>query len=127
MISHSVSFELDRVIKDYENLFYMLPSGNLDEHRLRSCIRNIVRVIKSRRGNGHIPSCFFPQNFTPPVDHEYPYIYTLTNDSQARRNAHRIMMEDIRAREDDATRLQTRARNSKSGPSTRTGSGGGPR
>ena len=38
------------------------------------------------------------------------YIYTLSNDVQVRSNAHRIMMEDIRAREDDATRLQTRAR-----------------
>ena len=44
------------------------------------------------------------------IDHECPYIYTLPNDAQVRSNAHRIMMEDIRAREDDATRLQARTR-----------------
>ena len=27
--------------------FYLLPSSMLDAHRLRSCIRYIVRVIKS--------------------------------------------------------------------------------
>ena len=37
------------------------------------------------------------------------YIY-ITNDVQVRSNAHRIMMEDTRARENDAIRLQTRAR-----------------
>ena len=37
-------------------------------------------------------------------------IYTLPNDAQVRSNAQRIMMEGIRAREDDATKLQVRAR-----------------
>ena len=87
----------------------MLSSSNLDEHKLRSCIRNIVKLIKSRRGIRHVPSWSLPQRFTPRVDHKCPYIYTLPNDAQVRSNASRIMMEDIRAREDDAARLQVRA------------------
>ena len=43
--------------------FYMLPLWNLDEHRLRSSINGIVKVIKSRRGNGHIPSWIPPLSF----------------------------------------------------------------
>ena len=87
----------------------MLPSSNLDEHRLRSCIRNIVRVTTSRRGNGHVSSWSLPRSFTSPVDHECPYIYTLPNDSQVSNIAIRIMLENIKAREDDATRLKARA------------------
>ena len=122
--SHSLSYELGRFtganlvkIVDASNYvgltpghFYLLPSSALDAHRLRSCIRYIVRVIKSKQGNGHIPSWSLPQRFTPPVEHDCPYIYTLQNDTQIRSNAYRVMMEDIRAREDDDGRLQARAR-----------------
>ena len=58
----------------------------------------------------YIPSWSLPQRFTPPIDHECPYTYTLPNDAQVRSNAHRIMLGDIRAREDDDTRLQAKAR-----------------
>ena len=54
------------------------------------------------------PAGPYPQRFTPPVEHVCPYIYTLPNDTQIRSNAHRIMMEDIRAWEDDDIRLQAK-------------------
>ena len=122
--SHSLAYELGRftgpnLVKiveasNYIGLspghFYLLPSSILDVQRLRSCIRDIVRAIKARQGNGHILSWASPQRFSPPVAHECPYIYTLPNDPQIRSNAQRIMMEDIRAREDDDIRAQARER-----------------
>ena len=45
----------------------------------------------------------------PPADHKCPYILTLPNDAQGRSTASRIIMEDSRAREDYATRLQASA------------------
>ena len=91
LTSHSLAYELVRFTGPHlmtiveastyigfsVSHFYMLPSSNLDVLRLRSRIRNIVRVIKSRQVNGHIPSWSLLQRFTPPVDHECPYIYTL--------------------------------------------------
>ena len=50
------------------------------------------------------------QSFSPPVDHECSYISTLPNDNQVRDNAQGIMFDDIRTHEDDAKRLQARAR-----------------
>ena len=72
--SHSLAYELGRFtganlvkVVDASNYVgftpghvYLLPSSMLDIHRLRSCIRYIVRVIKSRHGNGHIPSWSLP-------------------------------------------------------------------
>ena len=124
LLSHSVLLELERntgsnqlkIAKAFNFIgysarhFYMRPSSKLDEYRLRSYIRNIVRVIKSRRGNGHVPSWSLQRSFTPPIDHECPYIYTLLTDPQVRNNTHRIMKMDTKTREDDATRLQARAR-----------------
>ena len=69
----------------------------------------VHRVIKSKQGNGHILSWSPPQRFTPPVEHDCPYIYTIENDTQIRSNVYRVMMKDIRAREDDEVRLQARA------------------
>ena len=68
LTSHSVAHELSRFksssllqlalesnyIGFSERHFYMLPSSNLDEHRLRACLRSMVRTIKAKQGNGMV-------------------------------------------------------------------------
>ena len=88
----------------------MIPSSNLGEHTLQSCLRNTVRAMNSRSGNDHLSSWNLSQSFAPSVDHECTYIFTLPKDNQVSDSAQSIMMEDIRACEDDAMRLQARAR-----------------
>ena len=100
--SHSVALELRRFtstsllhiaqasnyIGFSERHFYMLPSSNLDEHRLRSCIRSIVKTIKEKQGNGMVFSWPRPMRQGPSGGYEYPFIYTLPNDINIRNEAH---------------------------------------
>ena len=59
--------------------FCLLPTSLAEEERLRSAVRDLVRNIRAKAGDGRGVAWFFFQDHSPPKDYKFPFCYFISN------------------------------------------------